>query len=546
MGGEADAGSQGEAILGQDPRRWLGLVLGLGVLVRLHALTLPADVLLQRFIVDDLFYYLEIARNVVAGNGVVFNQGIPTNGFHPLHVLLLIPLVALLRPLGLDAPVHGTLALGAAANLATGVVLYHLGREVEGPRAGLLAAALWVLGPYVAAVHLTGLDTPVYALVLATLAWFVATRDDPARPSGREALVLGGLVGLLFLARLDGALFGLTLALGLLARRVRAADGGWRDLARDPPRRLVGAGLVALAAAAAWLVWSQVVVGHPLPVSGRSVRALRLRRGTRWGHALGAAATALRSLARPFAYVYDLRLVGLVLAAFVAAPAAVLARRRPRSLRDLLARLDWLLGGVVLWILFYALVALGIRLWYQIVPMLVVTVLGAFLLARAARLHPHPKAGSAVAAAVLLAAAVSAPLVAATDHAPQERLKREAVEAASDRLPPEATLAAFNTGVFDWYTPHRDVLNLDGVVSTPAHEAIVEGTTGRYMERKNVTHVLDKPRYVATYIDGDQARLTPVANYTATYEKPALQGLTLGTETLEQRYVLYRVRYPGG
>ena len=41
---------------------------------------------------DDAFYYFTIARNVALGEGPTFDGVAPTNGFHPLWLLFLVPL----------------------------------------------------------------------------------------------------------------------------------------------------------------------------------------------------------------------------------------------------------------------------------------------------------------------------------------------------------------------------------------------------------------------------------------------------------------------
>ena len=50
--------------------------------------------------VDDSYYYLQIARHLAAGDGFTFDGLNPTNGFHPLW-LLLLSLIAKAAPLDL-------------------------------------------------------------------------------------------------------------------------------------------------------------------------------------------------------------------------------------------------------------------------------------------------------------------------------------------------------------------------------------------------------------------------------------------------------------
>ena len=46
---------------------------------------------------DDAFYYLRIAQNLVGGRGLTFDGAAPTNGFQPLYLLMVVPVVALAR-----------------------------------------------------------------------------------------------------------------------------------------------------------------------------------------------------------------------------------------------------------------------------------------------------------------------------------------------------------------------------------------------------------------------------------------------------------------
>src|SRR5262245_6448745 len=43
-------------------------------------------------LLDDGYYYLNIARHLAQGDGFTFDGLHPTNGFHPLWQLLLVPL----------------------------------------------------------------------------------------------------------------------------------------------------------------------------------------------------------------------------------------------------------------------------------------------------------------------------------------------------------------------------------------------------------------------------------------------------------------------
>ena len=82
----------------------------------------------NRVIADDAFYYFTIARHAAAGHGVTFDGLAPTNGFHPLWLVLLIPLFSAAAALraGSWTAVHLALSLCALLDLATGALLWRL------------------------------------------------------------------------------------------------------------------------------------------------------------------------------------------------------------------------------------------------------------------------------------------------------------------------------------------------------------------------------------------------------------------------------------
>ena len=223
---------------------------------------------------DDAFYYLKLAQNVVHGRGLTFDGATPTNGFHPLYLFLLLPILALS---GADpiAPIHASALLLAAVAVLTGLLVFGLTRRLAGPAAGLIALAVWALSPYFTVLGINGLETGLamffaLAAVFAYLEWI---RPAGGAPSVRRAAALGVVFGLAALARIDLLLLlaaiGLDwLALALREGRVRAA------LIRIP--------VTAALALAVWLPWgilSRAETGAWLPASGSATRQIALAYG---------------------------------------------------------------------------------------------------------------------------------------------------------------------------------------------------------------------------------------------------------------------------
>jgi 4-amino-4-deoxy-L-arabinose transferase-like glycosyltransferase len=106
--------------------------------------------------------------------------------------------------------------------LGVGLVLFVLGEDLFGPRAGLLAGVLWLADPLTLGLaHLDGVDVPVaLAVVLVSWALLLAGRD----PRPRRLLLLGVACGLMVLADGDGLVLAAAAigAVALIARPRRA------------------------------------------------------------------------------------------------------------------------------------------------------------------------------------------------------------------------------------------------------------------------------------------------------------------------------------
>lgn len=95
-------------------------------------------------LVDDGYYYLEIARNISCGNGFTFDGINRTNGFHPLWQFTLVPVFLLTQ--SRDLAVQAVTMLQTLLFAASGFILYRI--LLENTKKILLsvaAAAFWLL-----------------------------------------------------------------------------------------------------------------------------------------------------------------------------------------------------------------------------------------------------------------------------------------------------------------------------------------------------------------------------------------------------------------
>jgi hypothetical protein len=199
----------------------------------------------------DAYYYVDVARRLAHGQGLtadfVWNfleaphlEALPI----PSHRFWM-PLATVVQATGIAAlePLLGTFRSAQTAIIAVAAFVpaaaYVAARSIgASSRAALVAAALAGLGGFTFAPAWVTLDSFAIAALVGTM-FFVAFRQA-AVGDIRAGAIAGALVGLLFLARAEGALFGIA----LLA------------LALRPSSRMAGiaGSAVALIVGLAWLV----------------------------------------------------------------------------------------------------------------------------------------------------------------------------------------------------------------------------------------------------------------------------------------------------
>ena len=186
--------------------------------------------------VDEILFAM-VGRSMLAGDFSRLWQ-------HP-------PLAMFLFGVGQELPgssLLGVRLVAAAFGMATGALVYVLGRRVAGHRAALIAAALWAVLPHV--THPLGADVLVprldrYGLLDVVAAGFMAgalvtgwqwvTHDTP-----RSRRATGVLVGLATAAKLSGLLVLPGIAAFVIWQR------GWRGLAEVVRTALLAAAVFAL------------------------------------------------------------------------------------------------------------------------------------------------------------------------------------------------------------------------------------------------------------------------------------------------------------
>jgi arabinofuranosyltransferase len=401
-------------------------------------------------VIDDAYITFRYARNLLAGNGLVFNPGEAVFGTTtPLYTLLMATIGAFGGGANAAFPTIA-LVVNALADGLTCWLLILLGDALGHRRAGIAAALVWAVAPMSVTFAIGGMETSIF-IALATGTFYLYLTDRPVA----AALC----AGLSLVTRPDALLFILPLAVDRFRRggpMVRT-DGG-------RTRGWLGEVIAFGAPVVAWGVAGTILYGNPLPHSiAAKVQAYLLPPEA-------ALVRLLQHYATPFLGHLTLGIpwigVGLFLYPILFVLGAVMVVRERRR--------AWAVM-VYPWVYFAVFAAANplIFRWY-LVPPLPVYFLGIFLgvdrLTREIRFRP--------AAPMVIAAALVLTLRGWTlrpDHGPSrpapamayiqlESLYERVAEELLPRLAPGDTLAAGDIGALGYYT-NAHILDTIGLIS---------------------------------------------------------------------------------
>ncbi len=207
------------------------LIIVLGVHLY-AAFSAPHNFSTRWFLRDDAYYYFKVAQNISEGHGSTFDGINPTNGYHPLWMLVCIPIFALAR-FDLILPLRVLMMVMALLSAATSILLFRLLKKYTSEPVAIVAASFWAFNMLVhETVTQNGMETGILAFsLLVFLTLFEKFERQPAASATTPQIIQLALAALFVLfSRLD------TIYLAVLA-------GAWIVFRGKPLRYLLPADL---------------------------------------------------------------------------------------------------------------------------------------------------------------------------------------------------------------------------------------------------------------------------------------------------------------
>ncbi|MBW1711349.1 MAG: hypothetical protein JRJ73_16005 [Deltaproteobacteria bacterium] len=212
---------------------------------------------------DDAYYYFEVAKNFPVLHQLSFDGFHLTNGVQPLYAAVLCGISWVLHGFELsDESLALTfLSVNVLFNVVAALGFFKWGRKLGSKSYGWLLFIGFSYGSFVLRHQLIGMENSLYCMMIALCAPFMLSiLDDSEVFRGKKSVLVGLLVGLLFLTRVDSILFILVVGLWALVKH------------RYRMRKLVGelavVGAVSFFVVLPYLAYNVVFFDHLFPISG--------------------------------------------------------------------------------------------------------------------------------------------------------------------------------------------------------------------------------------------------------------------------------------
>jgi 4-amino-4-deoxy-L-arabinose transferase-like glycosyltransferase len=195
--------------------------------------------------IDDAYITFRYARNLLGGEGFVYNPGEYVMGTTtPLYTLMLSGVAVFFGGEKANFPLI-SLIINALADALTCLLLWQIGKRLGSETAGAAAGVIWAVAPFSVTFAIGGLETSLYVMLLTATFYFYLCKYE---------ILTGLTAAAVFLTRVDGVILLGPLGLFWLVRALQKKE-------RISWRVVLAAGLPVVL----WLVFAGFYFGSPIP-----------------------------------------------------------------------------------------------------------------------------------------------------------------------------------------------------------------------------------------------------------------------------------------
>jgi hypothetical protein len=239
------------------------VLLALFALGVVYAFAAPVRSLIYVFS-DDAYYYFGVARNILAGQGSTFDGFNQTNGYHPIWMLVLLPVVALTKG-GSVLSLRAILALVSILGAFSWLLCWTYIRTTGTRYMALIGTVLLLSSPALL-LMLNGLESGLLIFWIFLMLFLDLKYDLLADSSSAGSkFLLGVLFAVLVLIRIDSAFFVLAL---VVFKLIFASSRRPVDKVGFLVRSYWPAIVIFCVLVVPYFVYNFLTYGHLFPISG--------------------------------------------------------------------------------------------------------------------------------------------------------------------------------------------------------------------------------------------------------------------------------------
>jgi hypothetical protein len=451
---------------------------------------------------DDAYFYYTIARNVAQDNGITIANGIETNGLHPLYLFVLIPIYIVFYPFGINVPIYIISIIFAFIHVLTGVFLFAIAKHISNKTGGLLSVTLWMLNPYITSIYLNGMETPIQIFVLSILTFYLINKREKNSLSSKNILVIGVLLGLLFLSRMDMAFVAIGLAISLLLR------GPSKSLLRtgrvyiNRSINIIILSVISLTLTIPWFIYTFTSLGRFTPISGEARKIISS--DNTLGSTSGSIQTLLKfvdgSVSSLLSINYQRDLLISVFTAIIVIfvlifPIIYLIINCRKKFFTVIKSLDFLLFASALYYPYYIVYLGHSRHYYNLYTALITILIFSTSLGICIERTPSDRfkiiAKRTIACIIimnLLFGFIPLYLQGGTNAGMETNM--DVATNIDKHVPENASITSYHNGVSQYYTPNRDVILLDPYINPQTINHYRKNNMFCYIEKEQFDYII--------------------------------------------------------
>ena len=490
------------------------------------------ETILNWFTTDDAFYYFKTAQNIIEGQGITFDGIARTNGFHPLWMILLLPIFTLAR-FDLILPLRLVVALQVFLGLGSALILFQLICSRCSRWTAFVTALIWAYLPIIYNVTFKGGTEAGLNAFFLILFWWQYFRDSERLSLGNinfwRIAALGGIASLTLLSRLDNVYL-IFITGGWLLIRFWHQPGVKTNTLGSILKWWLKLGFSyftpIVTTLGLYLISNQLYFGSAMPVSGKIKRWWGTLKFTAYGKppknfneivseifspndSIGPWAIVMAPLNKFLAWYQALSignrfLWGIVLIAILGLIVFSIYRNRKFVVTTFWRwNLIPLLAGCLVHVFYYKLTGhIAQKEWYWMAEMLfVVLLLGIVLETFVLSALKLPQGNKLVAVATLILTVTLAipylklPL-AVVNYIPSddEHFYLRRANWLEENTEPNSLIGMTGSGSSGYFVQDRVLVNLDGLISSQEYFVHLQNATAdEYLESIGVDYVFGNP-----------------------------------------------------